>query len=790
MKKKMLFIALFLCFQGCVSTSTTSMPTMPTMDSMVEDGTLSKTDIAAMRGDYVEMERLLEAEIGGDLASANFDQLFGLSNCYLNLKKYDNLLKSIDYMDARIAKGDYGKLGPLHAAKPHQLRAITYLDLGQYRQVIQESKKVIQIANRHANQIGANVYLSIAYGFIGSAHASLGNKRQALQAAAFLKKVSVYNQYTAVPEIEKYTALAGIYLAIGEYHEALAAIAAAEPAWQRERSGYMETQAMLNDKEGLFERSLEGMSLPRRFLKARCLLELGRTQEARHVLEGILHGKIPLDGYFLWEVLYDYGRIAEQEGDWSHAQTYYSDAVDVIEEQRSTIHTEMHKIGFAGDKQAVYTRLISVLLKTQQPRSAFEYAERAKARALVDLLAQKQQFASSQKVPSSVSGSLEKITSLEKALAEDASARPQAQKTEIKRSLKVIKNEIQESAPQFASLVTVTPIRSQRVQGLLAPDETLLEYFYHNEDLFLFIVTRDRIQAKKLQVKDLPNRIRELRNLLSTKNENYQAIANDLYKGLILPAENAVSTSSQLTIVPHGILHYLPFCMLTHSNRSLAEYVSLRFLPNADVLRYILSTPKKRFSKILVLGNPDLGDAKLDLSGAEKEAASIGRIFSGSTVLTRKRATESAVKQYGPQFQILHFASHGVFDNDHPLSSAILLAPDNQNDGRLTVSELYAMDLNAELITLSACETGLGKLASGDDVVGLTRGFMYAGAKTIVASLWPVSDEATAYLMTLFYQNLKNMPSAAAFRAAQLKTKEKFPNPFYWASFQLIGAGK
>ena len=77
------------------------------------------------------------------------------------------------------------------------------------------------------------------------------------------------------------------------------------------------------------------------------------------------------------------------------------------------------------------------------------------------------------------------------------------------------------------------------------------------------------------------------------------------------------------------------------------------------------------------------------------------------------------------------------------------------NDGRLSVGELYAMDLNAELVTLSACETGLGKLASGDDVVGLTRGFMYAGAKTIVASLWPVSDEATAYLMTAFYQNLK-----------------------------------
>jgi CHAT domain-containing protein len=780
MKKILIIMGCLLCFQGCA----------PTIDSMVEEGTLSKADVAAMRGDYVEMERLLEAEIGGDLASANFDQLFGLSNCYLNLKKYDKLLKSVDYMDARIAKGDYGRIGPLSAAKPHQLRAITYLDLGQYHQAIQESEKVIQIATRHIGQSGANVYLSIAYGFIGAAHASLGNREQALQAAASLKKVSIYNQYTAIPEIEKYTALAGIYLAIGNYDEALAAIIAAEPAWQRERAGFLKIQAMLGDKEGLLERALEGMSLPRRFTKTRCLLELGRIQEAKQGVEGILHGKIPMDGYFLWEVLYDRGRIAEKERDWVSAQKYYGDAIEVIEEQRATIHTEMHKIGFAGDKQAVYARMIALLVATNQPRSAFEYAERAKARALVDLLAQKQQSASHLNAPASVTSSIEKMAALEKALAEDSSVRPQAQKTEMKRSLKIIKKDIQESAPQLASLVTVSPISTHKVQTFLAVDETLLEYFYYNEDLYVFIVTHDQIQAKRLNIKNLPDRIRELRKLLSSKNENYHAIADDLYNGLIFPIESIISNGSQLTIVPHGILHYLPFCMLTHAHASLAEKVSLRFLPSADVLGYISSVQQNRFSKVLVLGNPDLGDAELDLSGAEEEAKSIGRIFSGATVLTRKRATESIVKQFGHQYQVLHFASHGIFDSSDPLSSAILLAPDIQNDGRLSVGELYAMDLNAELVTLSACETGLGKLASGDDVVGLTRGFMYAGAKTIVASLWPVSDEATAYLMTAFYQNLKTMPSAAAFRAAQLKTKNAFPNPFYWASFQLIGSGQ
>ena len=107
-------------------------------------------------------------------------------------------------------------------------------------------------------------------------------------------------------------------------------------------------------------------------------------------------------------------------------------------------------------------------------------------------------------------------------------------------------------------------------------------------------------------------------------------------------------------------------------------------------------------------------------------------------------------------FKYLHIASHGTFNADSPLTSALLLAKDSTNDGTLTVGELYSMRLNADLVTLSACETGLGKIANGDDVVGLTRGFLYAGSRSIVASLWKVDDEATAYLMTRFYSALKS----------------------------------
>jgi len=121
------------------------------------------------------------------------------------------------------------------------------------------------------------------------------------------------------------------------------------------------------------------------------------------------------------------------------------------------------------------------------------------------------------------------------------------------------------------------------------------------------------------------------------------------------------------------------------------------------------------------------------------------------------------------------------------LSSGLYLAKDAKNDGVLTVGELYSMNLDADLVTLSACETGLGKVANGDDVVGLTRGFLYAGSRSIVASLWSVDDQATATLMKAFYENLSNQNKQEALRLAQLKTRKTFPHPFYWAAFQLTG---
>jgi len=140
---------------------------------------------------------------------------------------------------------------------------------------------------------------------------------------------------------------------------------------------------------------------------------------------------------------------------------------------------------------------------------------------------------------------------------------------------------------------------------------------------------------------------------------------------------------------------------------------------------------------------------------------------------------------------MVHLACHGTFNPEKPLDSGLLLAGDNSNDGMLTVGELYDLQLNADLVTLSACETALGKIANGDDVVGFTRGFLYAGTNSIVSSLWQVDDRATSILMQAFYRLLGTQDKRSALREAQLKVKETYnTHPYYWAAFQLTGSGR
>ncbi len=243
----------------------------------------------------------------------------------------------------------------------------------------------------------------------------------------------------------------------------------------------------------------------------------------------------------------------------------------------------------------------------------------------------------------------------------------------------------------------------------------------------------------------------------------------------------------RLIIVPHDVLHYLPFGALrTPEGRWLIEDYTITTLPSASVLKFLPGKEARAAAGALALGNPDVGPA-LHLRYAEREAQAVGQRYQGATVLVRDQATETRAKALSGAAGLLHFATHGELNEKDPLSSALLLVPDGKEDGRLEVREIFGLDLKAKLVVLSACETGLGKLSKGDELVGLQRAFLYAGTPAVVTTLWKVDDRASYYLMQAFYDNLDESGPAVALRHAQLATLRDFPHPFAWASFVLTG---
>jgi CHAT domain-containing protein len=283
--------------------------------------------------------------------------------------------------------------------------------------------------------------------------------------------------------------------------------------------------------------------------------------------------------------------------------------------------------------------------------------------------------------------------------------------------------------------------------------------------------------------------VRRWRQDLEARAPGVEQQARALYDRLIRPLEGQLG-AGRLLIVPHGVLHYVSFGALHDGKDYWLARKTLRFLPSASVVEFLRKSSGKPVGKLLAIGNPDLGDARFDLPSAEQEARSIGASIAGARVLVRGQATETAFRALAGGERYVHIASHGEYNADDALQSRVLLAPDKENDGSLTTSELYGLRLDADLVTLSACETGLGRVLTGDDVIGLTRGFLYAGASNVVASLWQVDDDATTRLMQTFYANMeKGLPKSEALRRAQLEVRKQWPQPFFWAAFFITGLG-
>jgi CHAT domain-containing protein len=312
---------------------------------------------------------------------------------------------------------------------------------------------------------------------------------------------------------------------------------------------------------------------------------------------------------------------------------------------------------------------------------------------------------------------------------------------------------------------------------------------------------------RALQVDQQPRGVRGLFWAEEPQPEtDYETILRKMYAILVEPlADHLPADGTPVAIEPHGPLWLLPFAALQTTNGTwLAEQWPLLYSPAAEVLDDIRRKPDYGTPadlRALIVGNPlmpsipEYAGHKLELDplpGAEQEAKAITDLFPAERVqlLRGSEATRTTIESVLVEYGILHLATHGLANADDPLASFIALAKSDQDDGLLTARRVLSRDIPADLVALSACQTGLGKI-SGDGMIGLSRAFLIAGARAVLVSQWSVSDEATVALMTAFYRHYINLDDKAlALQQAMLEVKavSEYAHPRFWAPFVIVGA--
>jgi CHAT domain-containing protein len=483
---------------------------------------------------------------------------------------------------------------------------------------------------------------------------------------------------------------------------------------------------------------------------------------------------------------------------------------------------------------------------------AFAVAERGKSRALLDMLAESQVDLSTG-LPSEVveeRAEMERRLSemryrVRKAEGEEVSADSlralRKHLRELEGEQRALLDRIRLENPKYAALDSGEPRTLEEIRRNLVTegDRALFQFTLGDSASYLWVLTAKNLDFHRLPPRpEIESQVQRLRtgltNPLPSADAELVDAASTLYAMLFKPAEERLKKAKSVYIIPDGSLHFIPFEVLLEEpapppspeasesdrNRVFAglpyafKKTNVRYGPSATALSTLAlsrhSERKKKDRTLLAVGSPSFGEGEgadaeekarraglAPLPYTRDEIETIGSHFkeANRTLLLDAAAREKTLTEPGflSRFDMLHFATHGLIDERRPEKSRLALSfpRDPSEDGYLQASEIYELDLGADLVVLSACETGLGKMVRGEGVLGLPRAFLYAGASSIVVSLWSVSDRSTADLMSEFYRRMmgKNDSPAEALRRAkeELRKSGAFAHPFYWAPFVILG---
>ncbi len=497
-----------------------------------------------------------------------------------------------------------------------------------------------------------------------------------------------------------------------------------------------------------------------------------------------------------WRALLGLARLQNLAGDSLKAVASYQQALETVEGLRAEIKLDQLKDGFLADKMDVYSGLVSLLVDLKRSDEAFAVAERSRSRSLIDILGRQRLSLSGavnqelydhqnrlkEQILEQESLSVQAVNPKERARYSDALQRLQAEYQDL-----LI--DIERKRPDLLALVKVSPTTLDDVRKLLEPGVVLLSYYQLPDRLLCWKIDHDQAKLiiQNIPAKELAAKISSYRRMLQNL-EPLEKQSRELYDLLVAAPLAGSGSLRSVGIIPHGSLHYLAFATLSDGRDYLVDRQKLFYLPAASVLKYTLARRQQNKNlRVLAIGNPDLGNSALDLPFAEREAGTLRWNYPDVTTLTRERATESWVREHISEFGVIHLASHGEFDPVNPLFSAIRLTKDNKADGKLQAEEVFGLDIRADLVVLSACQTGLGDIRSGDDVVGMNRAFIFAGTHSLMSSLWRVSDVSTAIMMKQFYRNYMTYGKSESLTRAMQHVKNRYPHPGYWGAFVLTG---
>jgi CHAT domain-containing protein len=494
----------------------------------------------------------------------------------------------------------------------------------------------------------------------------------------------------------------------------------------------------------------------------------------------------------------------------AQAYRWYQAARQTLETLRSSLPGEELKTSFMKDKSEIYEGLVDLCLKrgSGQPdkEEAFQYIEQSKSRNLRDLM-----FKAGSEFHLTAEGDGESYRKVQELRAEinwyshtleieqlrtnKTSPKLLRLEKEVRKRehelLRLIR-EMPSSEAESAGLAASKSMAPEEIRATLSADDMIVEYFQVHDHFVVVLLNRDMLEivplGASLRVLDSLARLQyqlskyqlgsEYVNTFGASLlEASQLHLKELYEELWAPVAKVLQ-GHHLIIVPHGVLHRLPFQALFDGHGYLIDSFRVSYAPSATIYSLCQNRRPKATGPALVMGIPDEA-APLILDEARAVAAAIPQ----SELFLGKDATAEELQIKGARSRLIHIATHGHFRQDNPMFSGIRLG-----DSVLSLYDLYQLKLPAELITLSGCATGLNVVAAGDELVGLARGLIYAGARSALLTLWDVQDRSTLEFMTSFYRNLSDSgDKSQALKMASLALREQYPHPYYWAPFILLG---